>query len=115
MVRRSVPIVLLLLLSLLSVPQARGQSWQVVHAGQETNLRGISAIRNTATGRAVIWASGSHGVILRSSDGGATWKRLSVTDQTDLDFRGVVAITETTAYLMSSGAGENSRIYRTDD
>jgi len=35
--------------------------------------------------------------------------------QPDLDFRGVVAISDTTAYLMSSGEGDKSRIYKTAD
>src|SRR5262249_36556030 len=32
-----------------------------------------------------------------------------------LDFRGIVAFDATTAYLMSSGEGERSRIYKTTD
>jgi photosystem II stability/assembly factor-like uncharacterized protein len=114
MIRRRVP-VLVVLVVLFTVPPVFGQSWKILTSGLDTNLRGISAVRNAATGRAVIWASGSHGVILRSTDDGMTWKRLSVTDRPDLDFRGVVAISDTTAYLMSSGEGDKSRIYKTND
>jgi photosystem II stability/assembly factor-like uncharacterized protein len=56
-----------------------------------------------------VWASGSNGVILRSTDLGKTWKRLHVAGGDTLDFRGIVAFNATTAYLMSSGEGQKSR------
>jgi photosystem II stability/assembly factor-like uncharacterized protein len=63
----------------------------------------------------VVWASGSNGVILRSLDAGKTWKRLHVADGDALDFRGIVAFSAASAYVMSSGEGEKSRIYKTTD
>jgi len=65
--------------------------------------------------RAVVWASGSKGVILKSVDEGKTWKRLHVAGGDALDFRGIVAFDEKIAYVMSSGEGEQSRIYKTID
>jgi photosystem II stability/assembly factor-like uncharacterized protein len=91
------------------------QSWKTLASGTDSNLRGISAAKIPSTGHIAIWASGSHGVILRSLDDGATWVRFSVPGQPELDFRGVVAISDTTAYLMSSGEGDKSRIYKTID
>jgi photosystem II stability/assembly factor-like uncharacterized protein len=60
-------------------------------------------------------ASGSNGVILKSIDEGKTWSRQRVTGGDALDFRGIVAFDASTAYVMSSGEGEKSRIFKTTD
>ncbi len=65
--------------------------------------------------RTAVWASGSNGVVLRSVDSGHTWSQLRVSDGDKLDFRGVRAFDADTAYLMSSGEGGLSRIYKTVD
>lgn len=62
----------------------------------------------------VAWASGSGSTVLRTTDGGATWQKLNVTNET-LDFRDVDAIDAQTAYILSIGNGPNSRIYKTTD
>src|SRR5437879_8259533 len=93
--------------------QVLAQSWKKLTVDIDSNLRGISAAKIPASGHIAIWASGSHGVILRSIDDGSSWTRLCVPHQPDLDFRGIVAISDTTAYLMSSGEGDKSRIYKT--
>ena len=97
---------------------AEAQWWEVQTSGLDTNLRGVSAAyAQDAKGArmAVVWASGSNGVILRSLDAGKTWKRLHVAGGDALDFRGIVAFNAATAYVMSSGEGEKSRIYKTTD
>jgi photosystem II stability/assembly factor-like uncharacterized protein len=93
-------------------------AWIVQTSGIETNLRGVSAAYSSdSTGKRVpvVWASGSNGVILRSTDAGATWKRLKVEGGETLDFRGIRAFDEKMAYVMSSGPGDKSRIYKTTD
>jgi photosystem II stability/assembly factor-like uncharacterized protein len=93
-------------------------SWSVQTSGIDTNLRGISAANTVDANGAnhiTVWASGSNGVILFSSDLGKTWKRLHVTDGDSLDFRGIVAFDAKRAYVMSSGSGDKSRIYETKD
>jgi photosystem II stability/assembly factor-like uncharacterized protein len=107
----------LLLLLLFSSP-AEAQWWKVQTSGIDTNLRGISAAYAPAAKGVpvpVVWASGSNGVILRSLDQGKTWQRLHVAGGDALDFRGIVAFDAATAYVMSSGEGEKSRIYKTTD
>lgn len=92
--------------------------WTVQTSGIDTNLRGVSAVYKQGikgVRNAVAWASGSNGVILKSLDRGKTWQRLRVTGGDTLDFRGIVALDENTAYVMSSGEGEKSRIYKTTD
>src|SRR5256714_11853105 len=108
---------LLLLLWLLSAP-LEAQWWKVETSGIDTNLRSVSVARaSNAKGASpwVVWASGSNGVILESADEGETWKRLHMAGGDALDFRGIVAFNATTAYVMSSGEGERSRIYKTTD
>ena len=79
-------------------------------SGTTENLRGV-----TAVSRQVAWASGTHGTYLRTVDGGQTWTTAQVPGAAALDFRGIVAFSADEAYLMSSGPGEQSRIYHTLD
>ena len=79
-------------------------------SGVTTTLRGISAVSDT-----VAWASGSGATVLRTADGGATWRKLTIPADPALDFRDVDAIDERTAYVLSIGNGSSSRIYKTTD
>ena len=54
-------------------------------------------------------------MVLRSDDRGNNWKRLHVEGGETLDFRGIRGIDGKTAYVMSSGEGDKSRIYKTVD
>jgi photosystem II stability/assembly factor-like uncharacterized protein len=93
-----------------------GQWWSLKNSGVDTNLRGVSVVRETALSAAsIVWATGSHGVVLRSADSGKSWKRLHIPDGESLDFRGVQAFGENIAYVMASGEGMNSGIYKTSD
>jgi photosystem II stability/assembly factor-like uncharacterized protein len=95
---------------------AQAEVWIVQTSGVSTNLRGVSAVNiGGSSGTAVVWASGSSGVILRSDDVGANWKKLHVEDADTLDFRGIRAFNEKIAYVISSGEGDKSRIYKTVD
>ncbi|MHB8485880.1 MAG: WD40/YVTN/BNR-like repeat-containing protein [Candidatus Acidiferrales bacterium] len=106
---------LLLLVSLLTA-SAHAQRWTIRATGLDTNLRGISVVNASGSSHhVVVWACGSSGVILRSVNQGKTWKRFHVQGGDALDFRGIVAFDATTAYVMSIGGGEKSRIYKTAD
>jgi photosystem II stability/assembly factor-like uncharacterized protein len=95
---------------------AQDVGWTVLTSGIATNLRGVSAPRRSNSPGAVVWASGSNGVILQSDTYAQPyWKRLHVEGGDTLDFRGIRAIDENTAYVMSSGEGDKSRIYKTVD
>src|SRR6266851_6384450 len=111
------PMRTLLLLMVFAMP-TEAQWWQVQTSGLDSNLRGVSAAYapdEKGVSVPLVWASGSNGVILRSLDLGKTWKRLHVAGADALDFRGIVAFNAGTAYAMSSGEGEKSRIYKTTD
>ena len=88
-------------------------SWTPQTSGVAVRLRGVSAVSER-----VAWASGGGNTVLRTDDGGATWKKLanpSSTPSDRLDFRDVDAVSETTAYALSIGSGTLSRIYKTTD
>jgi photosystem II stability/assembly factor-like uncharacterized protein len=105
----------ILLLLIFSTP-AFAQSWAIQTSGLNTNLRGISIARASASSSTpTIWACGSHGVVLRSNDGGKTWSRLPIPAADSLDFRSIQAFGPATAYVMSVGTGPASRIYKTTD
>jgi photosystem II stability/assembly factor-like uncharacterized protein len=106
-----------LLFALLLASPASAHSWSVQTSGLDTNLRSISVARVSTSAPAVpvIWVCGSHGVILRSTDAGARWTRLYVPGADLLDFRSIQAFDAASAYVMSIGPGQQSRIYRTLD
>lgn len=88
-------------------------SWTPQASRVTVRLRGVSAVSDR-----VAWASGAGNTILRTEDGGATWKKLpnpSAVPAERLDFRDVDAVSATTAYVLSIGAGTLSRIYKTTD
>lgn len=66
-------------------------------------------------GGTIIWAAGSKGAIVRSTDGGKTWEPARIPGAESLDFRGVQTFDGKTVYVMSSGEGEQSRIYKSTD
>jgi photosystem II stability/assembly factor-like uncharacterized protein len=116
--RPFLPFLFSLLFSLFFSVPVQAQWWKVQTSGLDTNLRGVSAAyAPDAKGvpAPVVWASGSNGVILKSIDEGTTWKRLHAAGGDALDFRGIVAFNSSIAYVMSSGEGEKSRIYKTTD
>ena len=104
----------------MAVGSASWGTWTPQNPGIDTNLRGLSAAygSDTAGTRSpVVWASGSHGVILRSMsmDHGTNWARLAVSGGEDLDFRAIRAFDARSAYVISSGDAGLSRIYKTID
>jgi photosystem II stability/assembly factor-like uncharacterized protein len=79
-------------------------------SGVDELLIGISAVDEH-----VVWMSGVGGTFARTTDGGATWQTGVVPGADSLQFRDVHGIDDRTAYLLSIGSGEESRIYKTTD
>ncbi len=96
------------LLLLLKSSAAQTLHWQSQSSGLNSSLRGCSAVDAR-----VAWISGTNGKYARTIDGGKTWRADSVAEASRLDFRDVQAFDANTAYLMSAGPGERSRIYKT--
>lgn len=86
------------------------QTWVTHDSGVAASLRGLSAASDQA-----VWAGGTGGTYLATTDGGATWRAATVPGAESLDFRGVFAVDARAAYLLASGPGEKSRIYKTTD
>lgn len=84
--------------------------WILQTSGTTARFRGVSAASST-----VAWASGSGGTYARTTDGGASWQSSVMPGASQLDFRDVQAVDANTAYLLSIGPGEASRIYKTTD
>ena len=109
---------LFLLLLLFVGRPAEGRHWEVQTRGMNSNLRGVSVASSPGEKGApmvVVWTSGSNGVIARSLDEGKSWLRVYVQGGDELDFRGIVAFPASIAYVISSGEGVKSRIYKTTD
>ncbi|WP_079041549.1 MULTISPECIES: oxidoreductase [unclassified Streptomyces] len=84
--------------------------WELEDTGVTARLRGLAAVdRDTA------WVAGTQGVVLRTADGGATWRDVSPPGAAGLQFRDVEAFDARRAVVLAIGEGEASRVYRTDD
>jgi len=84
--------------------------WNAQQSGTTASLHGLSIVDAR-----VVWASGTGGTFVRTIDGGETWQAGAVPGGEKLDFRDVYAVDAGTAYLMSIGNGDESRIYKTTD
>ncbi|HWZ59039.1 MAG TPA: M1 family aminopeptidase [Gemmatimonadaceae bacterium] len=73
------------------------------------SLRGLSVAAD-----GTIWASGTHATILRSVDGGATWRVGAIREAGSRDIRDIEAVSGTTAYAMVA-AQDTGQIYKTTD
>ena len=68
-----------------------------------------------ALSRDVVWAVGTGGTVVRTTDGGATWTAGVVPGADTLQFRDVHAFSAREAVVLSIGPGASSRVYRTED
>ncbi len=73
--------------------------------------RGIHAV-----GGGVVWASGTGGTVLRSEDTGYLWQQCATPPgSAKLDFRAIWAWDALHVLVLSSGPGDQSRLYQTTD
>lgn len=104
----------LLLLAPVLAAQTLGETsgpWVMERSGTTAGLRGIHAV-----GGGVALASGTNGTVLRTEDAGYEWQSCAMPPGAEkLDFRGIWAWDDNTAIVMSSGPGDQSRLYKTTD
>jgi photosystem II stability/assembly factor-like uncharacterized protein len=101
----------LLLLAVTVTPTTLHAQWDMEESHTTAGLRGIVNV-----GGGVAWASGTNGTVLRTEDGGYLWQGCATPPGAEkLDFRGIQAWDENTAIVMSSGKGDLSRLYKTND
>jgi photosystem II stability/assembly factor-like uncharacterized protein len=84
--------------------------WHRQTIGTQADFRGLCVVSPRCA-----WVSGTRGTFARTTDGGKTWSVGTVPGAEKLDFRDVEAFGEMTAYLLSAGPGDASRIYKTVD
>ncbi|MEU0039426.1 oxidoreductase [Streptomyces sp. NPDC006333] len=84
--------------------------WELKDSGTDARFRGLSAVsRDTA------WVAGSKGTVLRTTDGGASWRDVSPPGAAELEFRDIEAFDARRAVALTIGEGEASRVFRTED
>ncbi|EMB17311.1 sialidase family protein [Rhodopirellula europaea] len=83
-------------------------NWIVSETGTNVSLRSLSAVDDE-----VIWASGAAATVIRSTDGGETWKACGPEGYGELEFRCVCAFSANVACIGS--AGTPAVLLRTED
>ncbi len=98
-------------IALAGAPSLRAQ-WVPQTSGTTAEIRGLVAVTPL-----VVWASGTRGRVIRTTDGGRTWIADTVAGATALDLRAVAALGAGRAWAMSAGQAESgaAQIFRTDD
>ena len=96
----------------LIVATTAGAQWVPQQSGTTAEFRGLVAIDAS-----VVWASGTHGRIARTTNGGASWTIDSLPDASALDFRAIAARGAGLAWVSSAGPAENgqAQIFHTTD
>ncbi|MFJ3905323.1 WD40/YVTN/BNR-like repeat-containing protein [Streptomyces sp. NPDC090025] len=91
---------------------APGLGWRLTPTGTDARFRGLAAVD-----RSVAWAAGSKGTVLRTTDGGRSWRNVSPpgAGPDGLEFRDVEAFDARRAVVLAIGEGEASRVLRTED
>ncbi|MGB0833673.1 MAG: WD40/YVTN/BNR-like repeat-containing protein [Psychrobium sp.] len=104
----------LLLAGLATAISANAQASQELiqkHLGAEKSPR-LQSLSIANNGN--VWASGTKGLVVVSSDNGSTWQTKPVPNSDDLQFRDIWA-QDDTVYLLAAGEGEKSQLYRSND
>jgi photosystem II stability/assembly factor-like uncharacterized protein len=99
---------LLLGLTLLTV--TANAQWVRQKVDTTASFRGLAVVNEK-----IVWASGTGGTVIRTINGGKTWNVITVPGAEKLDFRDIEAFDANTAYILSIGNGDSSRIYKTID
>ncbi len=79
-------------------------------SGTTARLQAVSVVNEN-----VVWASGTGGTYAITVNGGKSWRTGVVAGADSLEFRDVQGLDAKSAFLLSSGTGTASRIYRTSD
>ncbi|MBS1946195.1 MAG: oxidoreductase [Bacteroidetes bacterium] len=87
---------------------SHAQKIEILAYGSKTSIRGLSVVNNK-----LAWASGSNGAVAKSTDGGKTWKWITVKNFEQRDFRDIEAFDSKTAIIMA--VGEPALILKTND
>lgn len=95
-----------LLAIITSSAQKKYPALELLTSGVKTSIRGLCVVNDN-----VIWVSGSNGTVGKSTNGGKTWKWITVKGFENTDFRDIEAFDATTAIIM--GIAEPAYILKT--
>jgi len=97
MKKRKIFLLLSLLLSVTLFSQRKTlPQIEILNSGLKTSLRGLSVVNNN-----IVWASGSNGMVGKSSNGGKNWKWMTVKGFEKNDFRDIEAFDANSAIIMA--------------
>ena len=97
-----------ILSSIIVLAIAQTPTIEVLTSGTKTSLRGLSVVNDN-----IIWVSGSHGMVGKSTNAGKNWKWMQVNGFEKTDFRDIEAFDGNTAIIM--GIAEPAYILKTND
>ena len=92
-----------------AIPSGARAQWNDADTHTHASFRGLSVAPD-----GTVWAGGTEGTVMRSTDAGDSWHTDTVPGAASFDFRGVAAIDARTAFVVVS-AQDTARIYRTTD
>ncbi|KAF2260565.1 oxidoreductase [Lojkania enalia] len=88
-------------------------TWSLLNTANTNQFRGLAPVSHK-----VAWVSGTNSTVLRTTDGGNTWKSVGpqlTGPDAELEFRDIQAWSAKKAVILSIGFGPESRIYFTED
>ena len=83
-----------------------GAQWTPQTSPTNAEFRGLSVVSPT-----VAWASGTHGRVVRTTDGGRTWTLDSIAGAGSFDLRAIAARGDTRAWVITSGPAEQGQAH----
>lgn len=101
-----------LVLAALTLPASSHAQWAWGSSGTTFELRGLSVVNDT-----VAWASGARGTVLRTADGGRSWRVMRDASVAHLDLRSIHAFDGVRALVASAGEADKglAAIFRIAD
>jgi photosystem II stability/assembly factor-like uncharacterized protein len=102
---------LLIFAATFSFAQTQQPTLTPQHSGTDQLLIAVSPVNSQ-----VVWAAGTGGTYVVTTDGGNSWRAAVVPGAENLQFRDVQAVSDQVAYLLSIGnTPDTFRIYRTNN
>jgi hypothetical protein len=97
-----------LFLSFFQLSHAQTPQVELLTSGTKSSIRGLSVVNDN-----VVWVSGSNGTVGKTTNGGKTWKWITVKGFEKNDFRDIEAFDATTAVIVA--VAEPGYILKTND
>ncbi|EOA83659.1 hypothetical protein ACJQWK_00096 [Exserohilum turcicum] len=100
-------------LALTCAAQNEGLKWVT----SPTLRKDVQYLGMSAINKDVVWLSGTHGTIIRTTDGGAHWEDVpspvNASEKYSVTFKAIHAFSDKFAVVLADGAGSHSRIFLT--